>query len=162
MIRLSRLADYGVVLATHMAGQPERSFNAADLAEMTHVPAPTVSKLLATLTRGNLLHSHRGVKGGYRLSRPAKDISLADIVAAIDGPIALTLCVEIGGSCEVEAFCPSRKGWRLVNQRIQDALASVSLADLLPVDAPHKEIDRVVIPAGSRLEAALPTHRSAR
>lgn len=131
MIRLSRLADYAVVLAGSMARQPERCHNAFDLAAETLLPAPTVSKILAALARSGVLVSHRGAKGGYRLARDAKDITIADIVSAVDGPIALTLCLEHGdGACDVEPVCPSRQGWRRINQAICRALSEVSLLDM--------------------------------
>jgi FeS assembly SUF system regulator len=137
MIRLSRLADYGVVLACHMAAQSDRCHNAFDLAATTGLPAPTVSKLLAALARAGLLVSHRGAKGGYRLARPASDVTAADIVSAVDGPIALTICIEQGdGACDVESLCPTRRGWRRINDAVRQALGSVTLAELafpLPV-----------------------------
>src|SRR5215510_6922240 len=131
MIRLSRLADYGVVLACHMAAQSDRCHNAFDLAATTGLPAPTVSKLLAALARAGLLVSHRGAKGGYRLARPAAEVTAADIVSAVDGPIALTICIEHGdGACDVESLCPTRRGWRRINDAVRQALGSVSLAEL--------------------------------
>src|SRR5262250_2698135 len=112
MIRLSRLADYAVVLSGTLAREPERYHNAFELAEATLLPAPTVSKILASLARGGITVSHRGAKGGYRLARAPKDISIADIVSAVDGPIALTVCLEQGeGACDVESICQSRHGW---------------------------------------------------
>ncbi len=139
MIRLSRLADYGVVLAGHMANRPDEFHNALELAERTLLPTPTVSKILAALGRGGVLVSHRGAKGGYRLAREPGRISVADIIAALDGPIALTLCIEHGdGACDVEAICPSRQGWHRINAALLKALQEVSLADMtatLPVGA---------------------------
>jgi FeS assembly SUF system regulator len=131
MIRLSRLADYGVVLACHMAAQSDRCHNAFDLAAATGLPAPTVSKLLAALARSGVLVSHRGAKGGYRLARVPAAISAADIVSAVDGPIALTVCIEHGdGACDVESLCPTRRGWRRINDAIRQALEGVTLAEL--------------------------------
>lgn len=131
MIRASRLADYGVVLAGHMAARPEMFYNAVDLAAVTQLPAPTVSKVLAALTRAGVLVSHRGARGGYRLARSPKEISAAEIVAALDGPIAMTMCIEHGdGACEVETACPSRRGWLRINAAIRRALEEVSLEDL--------------------------------
>jgi len=131
MIRLSRLADYGVVLACHMAAQSGRSHNAFDLAATTGLPAPTVSKLMAALARAGVLVSHRGAKGGYRLARAAAEITAADIVSAVDGPIALTVCIEHGdGACDVESLCPTRRGWRRINDAVRHAMESVTLAEL--------------------------------
>ena len=131
MIRLSRLADYGVVLACQMAARSDRCHNAFDLAASTGLPAPTVSKLLAALARAGVLISHRGAKGGYRLARPAEEITAADIVCAVDGPIALTICIEHGaGACDVESLCPTRRGWRRINDAVRLAMQSVSLSEL--------------------------------
>jgi FeS assembly SUF system regulator len=131
VIRLSRLADYGVVLACQMAVKVDCCHNAFDLAAATGLPAPTVSKLLAALARAGVLTSQRGAKGGYRLARAPEAISAADIVSAVDGPIALTVCIVHGaGACDVESLCPTRSGWRRINDAVRDAMKSVSLAEL--------------------------------
>jgi FeS assembly SUF system regulator len=130
MIRLSRLADYAVVITSFMAAQPARVFSALELADGTGLPSPTVSKVLTALSRAKVAKSLRGVKGGYQLSRPAKDITAAEIISAVDGPIALTLCMEHDSACDVAALCPSRYGWRRVNDAIQQALDSVTLAEM--------------------------------
>lgn len=130
MIRLSRLADYAVLLMSRMATAPDAVHNAVDLAQGTGVPTPTVSKLLATLTRASLLTSVRGAKGGYTLAQPARAITVAQIIAAIDGPIAITSCLEHPGSCGVETLCSSRAGWATINRAISNALEGVTLADL--------------------------------
>jgi len=151
MIRLSRLADYGMLLMGQIAARP-RTLSALDLAEDTHLPLPTVSKILTTLARADLLVSHRGVKGGYALARDAREISAADIVGALDGPVALTQCIEHGpGVCDLEMLCPSRTGWKRINEAIRKALAEVSLAEmagptalppaaLTPAASPGKEM----------------------
>ena len=131
MIRLSRLSDYAVSLMTHIAHEADEIHNAHDLAEKAHLPAPTVSKILATLAREDLLESVRGRQGGYRLSQESSDISVEDIIAAVDGPIALTQCIDQGpGSCGVEAFCPSSAHWHRINEAIRQALGKVTLAEL--------------------------------
>jgi FeS assembly SUF system regulator len=130
MIRLSRLADYAVLLMSRMATAPDAVHNAVDLAQGTGVPTPTVSKLLATLTRASLLTSVRGAKGGYTLAQQARAITVAQIIAAIDGPIAITSCLEHPGSCGVETLCSSRAGWATINRAISNALEGVTLADL--------------------------------
>jgi FeS assembly SUF system regulator len=131
MIRLSRLADYGLVLMGRMALAPTTVHTAMGLAEETQLPIPTVSKLLVRLTQGNLLISHRGAKGGYELARAPSEITVADIVVAVDGPIALTQCLEHGADpCGVEPICPTRRGWNRLNDAVRRALAEVSLAEL--------------------------------
>ena len=131
MIRLSRFADYGIVLMGSMARRPAAVHTALDLAAESGLPLPTVSKLLVWLAQGSLLISHRGAKGGYELARPASDITVADIIVAVDGPIALTQCLELGpGSCEVETLCPTRRGWARLNDAVKRALSDVSLAEI--------------------------------
>lgn len=131
MIKLSRLADYAVVLLTQMGDDPKRVFNAMELAERTGLPVPTVSKILATLARHDILKSVRGARGGYRLAATPDRISIADIIAAIDGPIALTQCVDTSADdCTVETLCPTRAGWHRINEAVQSALGGVSLAEL--------------------------------
>jgi FeS assembly SUF system regulator len=131
MIRLSRLADYGVALMTQMAASNASIHSAHTLAAVSGLPLPTVSKLLSALARSGLLVAERGAKGGYRLARSPAQISIAQIVGSVDGPIALTQCIEHGpGSCEVETLCLSRKGWQAINDGVRRAFESVSLAEL--------------------------------
>ncbi len=143
MIRLSRLADYGVVLACQMAVRADRCHNTFDLAAATGLPAPTVSKLLAAMARAGVLVSHRGAKGGYRLARAPAEITAADIVCAVDGPIALTVCIEHGaGACDVESLCPTRQGWHRINDAVRLAMQGVSLSELaLPAVEPRRAPD---------------------
>ena len=116
MIRLSRLADYGIVVMTHMARHPDRQHAAPEIAAQTQLPLPTASKILKGLVRAGLLISHRGVKGGYGLARSATAISVADVIVALEGPIALTACVEHGpGDCDIEALCREVSG--LISRR---------------------------------------------
>jgi len=130
-MRLSRLADFAVVLMTHVAQHHERVHTASEAAAATQLPVPTVAKVLARLCRQGLLTSSRGVRGGYRLARPAAEISVGAIVNALDGPVALTQCIKLGpGRCEVEAVCPSRVGLHRINVAVHKALDDVSLADV--------------------------------
>lgn len=152
MMRFSRLADYAVVLMTHMAAEPGQSHNSVDVARATGLPVPTVSKIMATLAREGLLTSHRGAKGGYALPRPAGAISVAEIVSALDGPIAMTHCVKVGpGSCGVEPACPSRFSLGRINTAVQRALQNISLAEIA---APAAMVAR--INAGLNLSAGAP------
>jgi FeS assembly SUF system regulator len=131
MMRMSRLADFAVVLMTHLAQHREKIHTASGAAVATQLPAPTVAKLMARLCREGLLTSTRGVKGGYQLARPAAEISVGAIVNALDGPVALTQCIKFGPSrCEVEAVCPSRIGLHRINVAVHKALNDVSLADI--------------------------------
>ena len=130
MIRLSRLADYGVVLMTHVATGSERPQTAAAAAAATRIPEPTASKILKLLARAGLLESQRGINGGFALARAPGDITVAEIVTAVDGPIALTECQEIDGACSFEEFCPTRGNWRKINTAVHHALDEISLADM--------------------------------
>ncbi|MFO1255061.1 MAG: SUF system Fe-S cluster assembly regulator [Sphingomonadaceae bacterium] len=131
-MRLSSMADYAVVTmsaaARHCGGV---RVSAAQLAEETGLPAPTVQKLVSRLTAAGLLRSARGANGGLKLARPAAAISLADIVEAVEGPIALTACLEQGRhDCGMEDCCSIRAHWPTVNQAMRGALAGVSLTQL--------------------------------
>ena len=131
MIRLSKLADYGIVIMTNLARQPGRHHNAPEVAAQSHIPQPMASKILKALARGGLLISHRGAKGGYGLARPADAISVADVISVLDGPIALTACIEDGpGGCELEALCPARTNWHRINDAIRRALDEISMAEM--------------------------------
>lgn len=131
MIRMTKQADYGIVLMTHMAGDSERLFTAGELAEETHLPAPTVSKILKILARQDLLDSHRGVKGGYSLARDTGAITMAQIISALDGPIAITECIDdTPGECVQEPSCSVRANWQRINDAIRLALEAITLAEM--------------------------------
>lgn len=130
-MRLSNLADYAVVTmsqaARHCGGG---RVSASDLAAETGLPAPTVQKLVSKLVGAGLLRSVRGAGGGLQLARPAAAISLADIVEAVEGPIALTACIE-GTECVVEHECRIRPHWPMVNEALRGALAGIPLTQLV-------------------------------
>ncbi len=131
MIRLSRLSDYGIVLMTRLAREPDRAMPASTLARATAVSTAMTGKILKLLARAELLVSQRGVRGGYALARPPETISVAEIIEALDGPIALTSCADSGArDCGIEALCPARDGWRRINRAIRDALAGITLAEM--------------------------------
>ncbi len=133
MIRLGKLTDYGLVLMTCIARNHERSLHTArDLAMESRLPLPTVSKLLKELLQSGLLISHRGMKGGYSLAKEPHDISVAEIVAALEGPIALTECsTDISGLCDLERYCPIKSNQRIISQVVRGALEKVMLSDLM-------------------------------
>src|SRR4051794_31605249 len=122
MLKLSKLADYATVLMSAIAADPARVHNGQELAARTHVPAPTVAKLLKTLARGGLLESLRGAHGGYRLVRSPERISVAEVIRALEGPIAVTECAEHKSGCGIESSCATRAHWRLINAAIRQAL----------------------------------------
>lgn len=142
-MRLSSMADYAVVTMSAAArhcgsaslvdadGKKRARVSAAQLAEETGLPAPTVQKLVSLLSAAGLLRSARGAGGGLQLARPAAAISLADIVEAVEGPIALTACIEQGRhDCALEKSCSIRPHWPLVNEALRGALAQVPLTRL--------------------------------
>jgi FeS assembly SUF system regulator len=132
MLRMTRLTDYGIVLLTHIARHPERLMrNAPELASAAHLPPPTVSKILKILAREGLLVPHRGAKGGFSLARAPEAINVADIIAALEGPVALTECSTHGGErCGIEDLCPVTTNWRRINRAVLDALRGITLAEM--------------------------------
>lgn len=128
MLRPSKLADYATVIMTDLARDPARLRNAADLAAETHLAAPTVSKVLKRLAREGLLVSIRGAHGGYRLARMPADITMAEIIAALEGPLGLTDCAAHNGRCGIESRCGVRGNWLRINLAVQRALEGVTLA----------------------------------
>ncbi|MCX7717559.1 MAG: SUF system Fe-S cluster assembly regulator [Candidatus Sumerlaeaceae bacterium] len=140
MIRLAKLTDYGFVVLTYFVQSgPSKVHAAKDVAANAKLPLPTVSKLLKTLSRSGILIAHRGMKGGYQLARPAAKISVAEIVEALEGPVALTDCISGEPTdCMVEPHCPVRGKWARINMAIQDALERVSLAELATPVPPRR------------------------
>lgn len=131
MIILSKLADYGVIVATHLAAYPERQANAAAIAAATRLPPATVAKLLKALAHAGLVAATRGAAGGYRLARRPTAISVAEVVAAIDGDIGMTQCSVHSEDCERTTYCPTRPHWAAINRAVGTALSAVSLEDML-------------------------------
>lgn len=131
MIILSKLADYGVIIATHLAAKPERQLTAAALAEEVRLPRATVAKVLKSLAHAGLVMATRGATGGYRLARGANSISVAEVVAAIDGDIGLTQCSVHVADCTRTDYCPTRPHWTAINRAVEQALAAVSLDAML-------------------------------
>ena len=113
MIRMTKQTDYGFVLLSELAAGPDRVANAPELAQETRLPLPTVAKILKQLAKSGVVRSQRGVKGGYSLARPAREISAAEIVTALEGPVALTICIDgTPGECDREDFCGVRGHWQ--------------------------------------------------
>ncbi|WP_120496012.1 SUF system Fe-S cluster assembly regulator [Kiloniella sp. EL199] len=132
MFRLTRLTDYAVVVLGQMSSQKEQVMTAPQIAEETGLPLPTVAKILGLLSRQNLITSLRGAGGGYISHQDAASITVADILQSIEGPIALTACVEGAvDNCSVETMCPMRGNWNKVNQVVANALKTVTLADMI-------------------------------
>ena len=130
MLKIAKLTDYGTLLMSTLALEPAAVLNAQELALRSHVAAPTVAKLLKLLVKGGLVESTRGAHGGYRLARSADDITVADVVSALEGPIAITACALHGGGCTIEGSCTSRSNWRLIDDAVRQALSAVTLAQM--------------------------------
>jgi FeS assembly SUF system regulator len=131
MLRVTKLADYGIVMLTHLAGRGGASCNARDLARDVRLPLPVVSKILKLLAKNGLLESRRGIKGGYGLARRPETITVAEIIRALEGPIAVTECTDrVHGDCGLETGCPVRTNWHLINHAIHQALEKITLAEM--------------------------------
>lgn len=131
MFRLNKLADYALVVMEYITSQPEGHLHTArSVAEATHLPAPTVVKIMKKLLDHGLLISHRGVKGGYMAARSPSLISLAEVIEAIDGPMGLTECATAPGRCELEGRCRIENNFRVIGRLLRQMLRNISLSEL--------------------------------
>ena len=131
MLRITKVTDYGIEVLARMARENTQS-SAADLAEAASLPLPIVSKVLKILGREGVLLSHRGIKGGYTLSAPAEEITVSEVIGALEGPIAMTECTVFGDvECDHEDDCPVRANWQIINQAVSKALSGITLADMM-------------------------------
>jgi len=156
MIRITKQTDYGIVLLTHLAAHPERTFNAPELAAETRLPPPMVSKTLKLLAREGLLASHRGVRGGYGLAQPAEEITMTRVISALEGPIAITECIDLSGECSHERICPTRNNWQRINHALKEALDRISLAEMAPPIRPEPGARLVQLGRGASTAPATP------
>ena len=135
MIKLSKLTDYAVILLSVLAEDTGTLYSSTDLAKKTALPEPTVSKILKLLAKNGLVESLRGAKGGYQLAHTAQMISIAEIVSAIEGPVALTSCVDQSNECcERITDCSMKGRWNKVNVAMQETLQQISLEDMIRQD----------------------------
>ncbi len=135
MFKLNKITDYGVVILGHMAVNCNIMLNTHDLSLASSLPMPTVAKILKLLARAKIITSHRGANGGYLLIRDVDKINLAEIIYALDGPVALTACVDgVNGDCNVGSSCLVRGRWDKLNNTIKAAIEKVSLGDLINHD----------------------------
>lgn len=132
MLKITRLSDYAVVIMGQLASEDPAVKTAKDLAVKTGLPLPAVSKILKSLARSKLVESQRGVLGGYRLARSASHVSVADVIEAVEGPVALTDCgADIASEgCEFNGQCSVRANWLRINQVVRRALANISVQDM--------------------------------
>ena len=136
MLRISKLTDYGTVVLAQLASDPHAVRSAAEVAAATGVALPTVSKLLKSLARAELVRSKRGASGGYQLARAPGDISAADVIDALEGPVSITECSASDSHCDYESHCSVGNSWQRINIAIRQALDEVTLIDLLRVNSP--------------------------
>jgi FeS assembly SUF system regulator len=149
MIRLGKLTDYGIMVMAVMAVQNSKSVhNARQLSVLASLPLPTVSKLLKLLCQGGLVESHRGVRGGYKLSKEPSSITVTEMIRVLEGEIALTDCAEEGPcSCGFEQSCPTKGHWKAINQAVRQALSNVSLQDMIEKPKPSTlESEKTFLP----------------
>ncbi len=132
MIRVTKITDYGVALMTRLARKDiSKQSTAPELAKAMHLPLPTVRKILKILTTENLLVSVRGVAGGYSLARKPQEITLMELVAALEGPVALTECATGDAcNCALEKVCGLKENWSLLNQIMRNTLENYNLAQM--------------------------------
>ncbi|PKM10718.1 MAG: SUF system Fe-S cluster assembly regulator [Gammaproteobacteria bacterium HGW-Gammaproteobacteria-3] len=139
MLRLGKLTDYATVILSYMAKDLANVHAAHEIAEVTGITQTTVSKILKLLVKANVLNSTRGAKGGYVLAKAPQQVTVASIIYALEGPIALTECSISQQGCEQASGCGIRANWGLINQKIHAALESITLADMtMPVTLPDE------------------------
>lgn len=143
MLRISKLADYGTVIMVYLTRRAPCLSNVRDIAHITHLNLPTVSKLVKRLTAAGLLLSVRGVHGGYRLSRAPAEISVAEIIYALEPQRGLVECSLEPNACSLQGMCHVQGNWQLLSQALSHALESVTLAALAKPLIPMKDIERI-------------------
>jgi FeS assembly SUF system regulator len=135
MIRISRLADYGVVLMCEISSIQGHTHSANSLSKKTNMSESAIMKILKLLVKSRLLYSVRGPKGGYFATKDPKDINVLDVVSAIDGPVSVTICSnESHDTCEFKVSCIAKRGWGIINKSLQATLSGFSIADFITSD----------------------------
>ncbi len=130
MIKIGKLADYALIITNHLAVNTDSLCTNHELSKTTHLPIATVRKLLRKLVDANIVTSFRGTKGGYRLSVSAQDISIAQVIIAVEGPIAITECASTSDNCSFSDDCNLKENWGIVNKFFLNTLLNISLADM--------------------------------
>ena len=146
MLKISRLTDYGTLVLAHLSAEGAGLTSAAEVSSATGIALPTVSKLLKSLAKAKLVSSTRGSHGGYQLARSARDISAADIIDALEGPVHITECSADDSHCDFEATCNVGSAWQRINVAIRRALGDISLNDLKQSKAPVPRFEFAGLP----------------
>ena len=138
MLRLTKKADYGLMALKYLAEHPNQpSLSARDIAQAYHIPPQLRAKILQRLAKVGILQSHAGMSGGYSLLKSPRDISAFEVIRAIDGPLFITSCITIHGTCDLHGTCTIKEPLRKVNDSIKDMLSGLSIADLVePAETP--------------------------
>ena len=146
MLRISRLTDYGTLVLAHLSGRGDQPTSASEVAAATGIGLPTISKLLKLLAKSGLVTSTRGAQGGYRLARTTDEISAADIIDSLEGPVHITECSADDSHCDFESVCSVGGSWQRINVAIRRALGDISLTDLQRTRAPVPQFEFAGLP----------------
>lgn len=131
MLRISKLTDYAMLIMSQMAKDPDSVLSATALADQLHLNAPTASKILKMLADAELVKSIRGAEGGYHLARSPSAISVAEIITAMEGELAVTECCESINLCAIDSICTMKENWRKINKAVTALLGRVTIKDML-------------------------------
>jgi len=131
MLRLGKLTDYAMLILSHLAQMPTSILSATMIADTLHLTVPTVSKILKMLSDAGLVSATRGAEGGYRLIRPAAEISIADVIAAMEGGLAMTECCDSISHCTIASMCTMKENWKKINKMVYSLLDGISVVDML-------------------------------
>lgn len=157
MLKISRLTDYGLLATVYLARHHGEVAAAREIADFYHLPLPVITKVLKTLHASGLIHSHRGVGGGYSFDRDAEAVTLGQLIEVFEGPWDLVECetIDDGGhaTCAIRGACPSRRFMFGINRAVKGAFEQVTLGDLSRGGLPYAVIDKSQL--GSSREAAL-------
>lgn len=146
MLRISKLTDYATVIMSYLASDPSRVLSATSIAKALHLGIPTVSKILKILSEAELVKSFRGIGGGYQLARPTSEITVAEVVSAIEGNLAMTECCAGKNLCALDSLCAIKENWKVINKIILTALSGLTLADMTkPITQKQFKIQEIPI-----------------
>lgn len=137
MIKIGKLADYALLITDYLALSKDSLCTTEELCKSTHLPVATVRKLLKKLVDAKIVNSYRGSNGGFRLSSSPKDISIANVIVAVEGPIAITECAISGGDCGLSKKCHLKGNWGILNKFFVDTLTNISIADMSQAMSEH-------------------------
>ena len=134
-MKINKLTDYSIVILANLVAKDENAMHTAkELSEFSGIPLPTVTRILKILSNKGILDSQRGAQGGYELTKNSADISVAEVIEAMEGPIALTECASDDCGCALEPNCAVGKPWQKINKAVNDVLQNISLSDMSAKD----------------------------